>query len=60
MELLNLAKDTNIQVLFDLYSNDTENDTEVVVDTISRSGIDPSLVGPFLCLRWNIQSKISL
>lgn len=51
LELLHLAKDNNIQVLFDLYSPDTENDTETVVDTILRSGIDPSLVGLNLCLR---------
>lgn len=50
-ELLNLAKDNNIQVLFDLYSPDTENDTEDVVDTILRSGIDQSLVGLILCLQ---------
>lgn len=44
LDLLYLAKDNNIQVLFDLYSPDTENDTEDVVDTILHSGIDPSLI----------------
>lgn len=54
LELLHLARDNSIQVLFDLYSPDTENDTEVVVHTILHSGIDPGLVGLILCLRWNI------
>lgn len=44
LDLLYLAKDNNIQVLFDLYSPDTERDTEDVVDTILHSGIDPSLI----------------
>lgn len=48
LDLLYLAKDNNIQVLFDLYSPDTERDTEDVVDTILHSGIDPSLVGLIL------------
>lgn len=48
LDLLNLAKDNNIQVLFDLYSPDTENDTEEVVKTILRSGINRSLVGRVL------------
>lgn len=59
LELLYLAKDNNIQVLFDLYSPDIENDTEVVVDTIFRSGIDPSLVGLILCPHENILWKIN-
>ncbi|XP_073343505.1 glycerophosphoinositol inositolphosphodiesterase GDPD2 isoform X2 [Pagrus major] len=44
LQLLNLAKEHNISVLFDLYNPDTENDTEDIVDTIFRSGIDPSLI----------------
>lgn len=44
LELLNLAKEHNISVIFDLYSPDKENDTEDVVNTILSSGIDPSLV----------------
>lgn len=44
-DLLYLAKDNNIRVLFDLYSPDTENDTECVVETILDSGINQSLVG---------------
>lgn len=43
-ELLQLAKQHNISVMFDLYSPDWENDTEDVVDTILQSGIDPSRV----------------
>lgn len=44
LQLLNLAKQHNISVIFDLYSPDKENDTEDTVSTIVRSGIDPSLV----------------
>lgn len=44
LELLNLAKEHNISVIFDLYSPDKKNDTEDVVNTILSSGIDPSLV----------------
>lgn len=43
-ELLQLAKQHNISVMFDLYSPDWKNDTEDVVDTILRSGIDPGRV----------------
>lgn len=43
-QLLDLAEENNISVIFDLYSPDVENDTEVTVDTILSSGIDPSLV----------------
>lgn len=44
LQLLHLAKQHNISVMFDLYSPDWENDTEDVVDTILESGIDPNLV----------------
>lgn len=44
LQLLNLAMQYNISVIFDLYSPDKENDTEDVVDTILSSGIDPTLV----------------
>lgn len=44
LQLLRLAKQHNISVMFDLYSPDWENDTEDVVDTILESGIDPHLV----------------
>ncbi|XP_030252687.1 glycerophosphoinositol inositolphosphodiesterase GDPD2 isoform X2 [Sparus aurata] len=44
LQLLDLAKEHNISVLFDLYNLDTENDTEDIVDTIWRSGIDQSLI----------------
>lgn len=54
LDLLYLAKENNIQVLFDLYSPDLESDTEDVVDTILRSGIDPSLVGLFFVCLWSI------
>lgn len=43
-ELLQLAKQHNVSVMFDLYSPDWENDTEDVVDTILSSGIDPGQV----------------
>ncbi|XP_070693224.1 glycerophosphoinositol inositolphosphodiesterase GDPD2 [Pempheris klunzingeri] len=44
LQLLSLGKQHNISVIFDLYSPDQENDTEDIVDTILKSGIDPSLV----------------
>ncbi|XP_041800287.1 glycerophosphoinositol inositolphosphodiesterase GDPD2 isoform X2 [Chelmon rostratus] len=44
LQLLNLAKLHNISLIFDLYSPDKDNDTEDTVDTILRSGIDPSQV----------------
>ncbi|KAF3838579.1 hypothetical protein F7725_010347 [Dissostichus mawsoni] len=43
-QLLDLAKQHNIPVIFDLYSPNQENDTVATVDTILRSGIDPSLI----------------
>uniref|UniRef100_A0A3Q4AEN5 GP-PDE domain-containing protein n=1 Tax=Mola mola TaxID=94237 RepID=A0A3Q4AEN5_MOLML len=43
-QLLKLAQENNISVIFDLYSPDKENDTEDVVDVILDSGIDPSLI----------------
>lgn len=49
-QLLYLAKEHNISVLFDLYNPDTEDDTEDIVDTIWRSGIDQSLVSLLLIL----------
>ncbi|CAJ1058798.1 glycerophosphoinositol inositolphosphodiesterase GDPD2 [Xyrichtys novacula] len=44
LQLLNLAKQYNISVLFDLYSSDVENCTEDTVSTILSSGIDQSLI----------------
>ncbi|XP_008324968.1 glycerophosphoinositol inositolphosphodiesterase GDPD2 isoform X2 [Cynoglossus semilaevis] len=44
LQLLNLAKEHNISVIFDLYSPDQENDTNDTVRTILSSGIDPSLI----------------
>lgn len=44
LQLLNLAKQHNISVIFDLYSPDVENDTEETVSTILSSGIDQSLI----------------
>ncbi|XP_022075597.1 glycerophosphoinositol inositolphosphodiesterase GDPD2 isoform X1 [Acanthochromis polyacanthus] len=44
LQLLNLAKQHNISVIFDLKSSNLENDTVDTVDTILKSGIDPSLV----------------
>ncbi|KAK5924914.1 hypothetical protein CgunFtcFv8_017488 [Champsocephalus gunnari] len=43
-QLLDLAKQHNISVIFDLYSPNQENDIVATVDTILRSGIDPSLI----------------
>nr|XP_020491404.1 glycerophosphoinositol inositolphosphodiesterase GDPD2 [Labrus bergylta] len=44
LQLLNLAKQHNVSVVFDLYSPDVENDTEDIVSTILSSGIDQSLI----------------
>ncbi|XP_042348672.1 LOW QUALITY PROTEIN: glycerophosphoinositol inositolphosphodiesterase GDPD2-like [Plectropomus leopardus] len=44
LQLLDLAKQHNISVIFDLYSPDQENDTVDTVSTILSSGIDPSKV----------------
>ncbi|XP_068442780.1 glycerophosphoinositol inositolphosphodiesterase GDPD2 [Clinocottus analis] len=44
LQLLNLAKQHNVSVIFDLYSSNQENDTVDTVNTILSSGIDPSLV----------------
>ncbi|XP_039976589.1 glycerophosphoinositol inositolphosphodiesterase GDPD2 isoform X2 [Xiphias gladius] len=44
LQLLNLAKQHNISVIFDLYSPNQESDTDDTVSTILRSGIDPSLI----------------
>lgn len=41
LQLLHLAQQHNISVMFDLYSPNQENDTEDIVDTILDSGIDP-------------------
>ncbi|XP_049897499.1 glycerophosphoinositol inositolphosphodiesterase GDPD2 isoform X2 [Epinephelus moara] len=43
LELLDLAKQHNISVIFDLYSPE-ENDTVDTVNTILSSGIDPGLI----------------
>lgn len=47
-QLLNLAKQHNISVIFDLYNPDKENDSEVIVSTILNSKFDPSLVSLIL------------
>ncbi|XP_029020296.2 glycerophosphoinositol inositolphosphodiesterase GDPD2 isoform X2 [Betta splendens] len=44
MQLLRLAQRHNVSVIFDLYSPNQHNDTIDVVDTILRSGIEPSLI----------------
>ncbi|XP_071314213.1 glycerophosphoinositol inositolphosphodiesterase GDPD2 isoform X2 [Trachinotus anak] len=44
LQLLNLAKQHNISVIFDLYSPNQENDTKDTVSTILSSGIDPRLI----------------
>lgn len=44
LQLLNLAEEHNISVLFDLYSPDQENDTVDTVSAILNSSINPSLV----------------
>ncbi|XP_037316480.2 glycerophosphoinositol inositolphosphodiesterase GDPD2 isoform X1 [Pungitius pungitius] len=43
-QLLDLAKQHNVSVIFDLYSTNQENDTVDTVDAILKSRIDPSLV----------------
>ncbi|XP_029298267.1 glycerophosphoinositol inositolphosphodiesterase GDPD2 isoform X2 [Cottoperca gobio] len=43
-QLLVLAKQHNISVIFDLYSPNQENDTVDIVNTILSSGIDQSLI----------------
>lgn len=43
-QLLGLAKQHNISVMFDLYSSNQGSDTIDTVNTILSSGIDPSLV----------------
>lgn len=48
LQLLELAKQHNISVIFDLYSPDKENDTVDTVNTILSSGIDPSRVSLIL------------
>lgn len=45
-QLLGLAKQHNISVMFDLYSSNQGSDTIDTVNTILSSGIDPSLVSP--------------
>uniref|UniRef100_G3PYE4 Glycerophosphodiester phosphodiesterase domain containing 2 n=1 Tax=Gasterosteus aculeatus aculeatus TaxID=481459 RepID=G3PYE4_GASAC len=44
LQLLNLAKQHSVSVIFDLYSPNQGNDTVDTVNTILNSGIDPSLV----------------
>nr|XP_020444479.1 glycerophosphoinositol inositolphosphodiesterase GDPD2 isoform X2 [Monopterus albus] len=44
LQLLNLAKQHNISVIFDLYSSNQKNDTVDIVNTILSSGIDSSLI----------------
>ena len=48
LQLLNLAKQHNISVIFDLRCSNPENDTMDTVNTILESGIDPSLVSLLL------------
>ncbi|XP_019947164.1 glycerophosphoinositol inositolphosphodiesterase GDPD2 isoform X2 [Paralichthys olivaceus] len=43
-ELLTLAQQHNISVMFDLYSSNQKNDTKDTVSTILKSGIDPRLI----------------
>ncbi|XP_051277044.1 glycerophosphoinositol inositolphosphodiesterase GDPD2 isoform X2 [Dicentrarchus labrax] len=44
LQLLNLAKEHNISVIFDIYSPEKENETDDIVKTILHSGIDRSRV----------------
>ncbi|XP_054453625.1 glycerophosphoinositol inositolphosphodiesterase GDPD2 isoform X2 [Anoplopoma fimbria] len=44
LQLLNLAEQHNISVIFDLYSPDQKNDTVDIVNTILDSGIDRNRV----------------
>ncbi|KAK2848972.1 hypothetical protein Q5P01_008806 [Channa striata] len=43
-QLLNLAQQHNISVIFDIYSPNQKDDTKDIVNTIRQSGIDPSLI----------------
>lgn len=43
-QLLYLAQQHNISIMFDLYSPNPENDTVATVSTILESGIDPHLI----------------
>ncbi|XP_026213104.1 glycerophosphoinositol inositolphosphodiesterase GDPD2 isoform X2 [Anabas testudineus] len=43
-QLLELAQQHNISVIFDIYSPNQQTDTIDIVNTILRSGIDPSLI----------------
>ena len=44
VQLLDLAQEKNISILFDLKNENGTNDTNIVVETILMSGIDPRLV----------------
>ncbi|CAL8263106.1 unnamed protein product [Lota lota] len=44
LQLLHLAQENNISILFDLKNEEEVNDTNVTVDTILNSGIDPRLI----------------
>ena len=43
-QLLDLAQENDISILFDLKNEEVANDTNVTVETILKSGIDPRLV----------------
>lgn len=49
LNLLQLAKNHSISLIFDLYSSG-EKDAEIVVQDILNSGIDQQLVSPILCV----------
>ncbi|XP_030224240.1 glycerophosphoinositol inositolphosphodiesterase GDPD2 isoform X3 [Gadus morhua] len=44
VQLLDLAQEKNISILFDLKNENGTNDTNIVVETILMSGIDPRLI----------------
>lgn len=64
LQLLELAKQHNISVIFDLYQTEKtstdSDDTAAIVDTIRKSDINPGLVSLilFVLLKNNDDSKI--
>ncbi|CAL8306027.1 unnamed protein product [Arctogadus glacialis] len=44
VQLLDLAQENNISILFDLKNENGTNDTNIIVETILMSGIDPRLI----------------
>lgn len=58
LQLLNLAKQHSVSVIFDLYSPNQGNDTVDTVNTILNSGIDPSLASRILFGPTNMRCSV--